>query len=422
MPRSPTPGGCSRSSGEDEHLARGGAQGFLGLAYWTRGDLDAAHESWTDAVGSLERAGHLSDVVGGCIALADIRIAQGRLGEAMRHYERGMALATRAPGPPLRGVADMHVGISELLRERADLDGAMRHLIASRELGEQAGLAQNGYRWCVAMARLREADGGLDAAHDLLDEAERLYTSDFFPEVRPIAALKARIRVRQGRLDDAMAWAHERGVTVDDDLSYLREFDHVTLARLLLAGAGAAARGESLREALTYLDRLLEDAQRGDRGHAVIEILVLQAVARRTAGDQAGALGSLGRALELAEPEGYVRMFADEGPAMAALLEAAARQDIAPVYVRRLQGAIGSTARSSAGNRGLVEPLSERELDVLRLLATDLDGPEIARELVVSLHTVRSHTKAIYAKLGVNSRRAAVRRATELDLLPATRS
>ena len=410
-----------RVSGTDEHLGRGAAQGFLGLAHWARGELETAHGFWTDAVASLELAGHLSDVVGGAIALADIRIAQGRLGDAMRHYERGLALATRSPGPPLRGVADMHVGMSEVLRERNDLDGAMLHVTASNELGEHAGLAQNGYRWCIAMSRLRELDGDSEAALVLLDEAQRLYTSDFFPDVRPIAALKARARITQGRLDEAMQWAREHDVAVDDDLSYLREFDHVTLARLLLARSGGAARDDSLREVQAFLERLLDAAERGGRGRSVIEILALQAIARRTAGDMTGALASLTRALLLAEPEGYVRLFVDEGPAMQALLESAAKHDTAPDYGRRLRAAFGMAADGTPGNRALIEPLSERELDVLRLLATDIDGPEIARELVVSLHTVRSHTKAIYTKLGVNNRRAAVRRAAELGLLSTTR-
>jgi LuxR family maltose regulon positive regulatory protein len=129
----------------------------------------------------------------------------------------------------------------------------------------------------------------------------------------------------------------------------------------------------------------------------------------------------LERALALAEPEGYVRVFVDEGPPMAALLEEAAKRRIAPGYARRLLTAFGPAEVSAPVEQPLIEPLSERELDVLRLLATDLGGPEIARELVVSLNTVRTHTKSIYGKLGVNNRRAAVRRAEELALLSRTR-
>jgi LuxR family maltose regulon positive regulatory protein len=134
------------------------------------------------------------------------------------------------------------------------------------------------------------------------------------------------------------------------------------------------------------------------------------------------ALAALGRALALGEPEGYVRVFLDEGPPMAALLLDAALGGIAPDYVRRLLTAAVRPEDNAGNKEALIEPLSDRELDVLRLLATDLAGPEIARELVVSLSTVRSHTKAIYAKLGANNRRSAVTRAEELDLLSRARN
>jgi LuxR family maltose regulon positive regulatory protein len=154
---------------------------------------------------------------------------------------------------------------------------------------------------------------------------------------------------------------------------------------------------------------------------SVVVILVLQALAHQMRGDVPAALGPLGRALTLAEPEGYVRVFLDAGPSLAALLEAASKHGIAPTYVRELLAASGKAEDRAPAKRDLIEPLSERELDVLRLLATDLNGPGIAAELVVSLNTVRSHTKSIYAKLGVNDRRAAVRRAEELDVLSRTR-
>jgi len=322
----------------------------------------------------------------------------------------------------------MHVGMSQLLRERNDLDAAMQHLLTSKELGEHAGLPQNRYRWRVAMARIREAEGDLDGALDLLNEAEQLYDGDFSPNVRPVPALRARVWVALGRWDEAHGWAREQGLSVDDDLSYLREFEHITLARVFLARYTTEPARRSLHEATRLLERLLRAAEDGGRTGSVIEILVLQALAHQTQGNIPAALAPLERALTLAETEGYVRVFADEGLPMAALLRAAARvtrgehQGIAQSYVRRLLAAVDKTGDSTPVTQGLIEPLSERELEVLRLLGTELDGPDIARELVVSLSTVRTHTRNIYAKLSVNSRRAAVRRAEELDLLSRTRN
>ncbi len=401
---------------EDDHLTRGGAAGFLGLAYWTSGDLEAAHRSYADGMASLQKAGNISDAINGAIALAAIRMAQGRLREAMRTYERGLQLATEQGEPVLRGTADMYVGRSELHRESDDLHAATQHLLRSKELGEHTGFPQNRYRWRVAMARIREAQGDLDGALDLLDEAERLYMSDFSPNVRPIAALVTRVWVAQGRLGEALDWARERGLSVSDDLSYLREFEHITLARVLLARYTSDRTEHSMLEAMGLLERLLQAAEEGERTGSIIEILVLQALAHQTQGDIPAALVLLERALTLAEPEGYVRMFVDEGPPMAVLLEEAAKHGIAPHYVRHLLTALGSTSDRTPVKQGLIEPLSERELEVLRLLGTGLNGPEIARELVVSLNTMRTHTKNIYSKLGVNNRRAAVRRAEELDL------
>ncbi|MEO8971460.1 MAG: AAA family ATPase, partial [Ktedonobacteraceae bacterium] len=216
---------------EDDHLLRGSAAGFLGLAYWTSGDLEAAHRSYAECMARIQKAGYLSDAIGSSFALADIRISQGRLREAMRTYERGLQLATEQSAIPLRGAADMHVGMSELHLERDDVDAATQHLLRSKELGELAGLPQNRYRWRVAMARIRKAQGDLDGALDLLGEAERLYIGDFSPNVRPIAALVTRVWVAQGRVGEAFDWARERGLSVSDDLSYLREFEHITLAR-----------------------------------------------------------------------------------------------------------------------------------------------------------------------------------------------
>ncbi|TFV79239.1 helix-turn-helix transcriptional regulator [Blastococcus sp. CT_GayMR19] len=408
-------------AGEDDHLARGAPAALLGLAYWTSGDLGASSRLYADAMSSLERAGHHSDVLGCAIALADMRLAQGRLRDAMGLFERGLQRAEQSR-PVLRGAADMHVGLSQLLWERDDLDAARRHLQASSELGEHLGLPQNRYRWRVAMARVREADGDVDGALDLLDEAERLYVGDYSPDVRPVAAVRARAWLRQGRWGEALRWARERGLSSDDELSYLREFEHVTLARALVARYAAERSERSIEEATGLLERLIRAAEDGARTGSRIDVLVVQARAAQARGDVPAALSSLRRALSLAEPEGYVRTFVDEGQPMASLLRALAKDGNGGGYVRRLLAAFDGTEVSRPVSERLVDPLSARELDVLRLLGTDLDGPDIARELVVSLNTVRTHTKNIYAKLGVSSRRAAVRRAEELGLMSRPRA
>jgi LuxR family maltose regulon positive regulatory protein len=401
---------------QDDLLGHGAAAALTGLASWARGDLEAAHAAYTDCTASMQRAGHISDVLGCSIALADIRIVQGRLREAMRTYEKALAVVP-PDGPPLRGTADMYVGMSTLHYESNDLDGAKELLLRSRDLGEHLGLPQNAYRWRVAMARVRQAEGEPLAAVDLLDEADRVYIGDFSPNVRPVAAVRARLWIAHGRIPEALAWAAGEGLSVEDELSYLREFEHVTLARALLAQSQLEPAERTVSEAAGLLDRLLREAEAGHRTGSVIELLVLQSLTHRSRGDLEGGLGPLARALSLAEPEGYVRTFVDEGPAMGSLLRLAARRGVSAAYAGRLLAALGSPRDGAPAGPGLVESLSERELDVLRLLGTDLSGPEIARELVLSVNTVRTHTKNIYAKLGVTNRRAAVRRGGELGLL-----
>jgi LuxR family maltose regulon positive regulatory protein len=226
--------------------------------------------------------------------------------------------------------------------------------------------------------------------------------------------------IAQGNLSAAWGWAREHGVTAADELSYLHEFEHTTLARLLLAQGTRDRADDRIAAAIELTERLLAAADDGGRKGSAIDILVVQALARHARDEVTGALDSLARAVALAEPEGYVRVFLDEGPPMTALLRLAAKERKAPRYVRRLLAAAVAEGPTPV-EQPLIEPLSERELEVLRLLESELDGPEIARELTVSLATVRTHTRSIYAKLGVNSRRAAVRRAGELGLLSRTR-
>jgi LuxR family maltose regulon positive regulatory protein len=313
-------------AGEDDDLGRGAALTLLGLAYWTNEDLEAATGLYADAMPRFEKAGYRSDAIGLALALADMRIAQGRLNDAMRTFERGLALATGQGGVPLRGAADMHVGMSDILRERDDLAGAAKHLQLAEDLGDENGLPQNPYRSRVAAAGIRQAEGDHDAALALLVEADRLYFSDFSPDVRPVDALKVRVWIAQGRLSEATGWARQSGLSAADHLTYARELEHITLARLILAEGVRDRTDGRIGEAIDLLDRLLVAAEDGGRTGSIIEILVVKALAHRAGNDVPAALMSLERAVALAEPEGYVRVVADEGPPIAALLKLAAQK------------------------------------------------------------------------------------------------
>ena len=194
---------------------------------------------YTEAIGEFIAAEHLPDMLGCSLALADIQIALGRLSDAKRTFESGLRWTTEHPG--LRGAADMHAGLSEVLIERNDLDAAARHLETSNDLGESAGLPQHAYRWRVVMARLLRARGDLEGALELIEEAEPLYDTDFSPPVRPVAAIRARVQLGNGDLDAALKWATESGLSVDDELSYVHEYEHITLTRVFIASHSTSA-------------------------------------------------------------------------------------------------------------------------------------------------------------------------------------
>jgi LuxR family transcriptional regulator, maltose regulon positive regulatory protein len=247
------------------------------------------------------------------------------------------------------------------------------------------------------------------------------------PDVRPVAALKTRVRVAQGRLGEALGWAREQGLSAHDDLSYLREFEHITLARVLLARHKSDREERSIHEAMGLLERLLQAAEAGGRMGSVIEILVLQDLDHHVQGDTSAALEPLQRSLTLAEPEGYVRIFVDEGLPMARLLYEALSHGVESEYIRRLLAAFPvaeseqtTSSPSRVSESELVEPLSERELEVLQLIAEGLTNQEVATRLYLSLHTVKVHARNIYGKLGAKSRTHAIAKGKALGILPHT--
>ena len=398
---------------------------LLGLTYWGSGDLEAAHGAMSDWVNSMERSGNIYFAIAATFGLADIRIAQGRLSEAESIYKHSVQLASEQDENVQRITAHHQLGLAMIYHEKGEQEDFETHLLKSKELGEQTTLIDWPYRWHIAQAQLKETVGDMEAALDLLDEAKRLYVKNLVPDIQPIEALKARVYIKQGSLAKALNWVHERGISVDDDLSYLSEFEHITLARVIIAEYKNNRTERDILHAVRLLERLLKAAEDRRRMGSVIEILVVQALAHDAQGNMNPALHVLERALDVAEPEGYLRIFVDEGPQMARMLYKALSQGIAPDYVRRLLVAFPPeeqektiALKSQAPDSEWIEPLSEREIEVLGLIAEGLTNQEISGRLFVSLNTVKAHTRNIYSKIGVNNRTQAVAKARTLGILP----
>jgi LuxR family transcriptional regulator, maltose regulon positive regulatory protein len=408
---------------EGDHLRRGTPASLLALASWTCGDLEAAERSLADAMTSFQQAGNILFAITGAFHLADIRATLGRLHQAFDTYQQSLQLAKGQGKSVLWGTADLHTGLSDLLREQNDLEAAAEHLLRSEELGEQAALPRWRFRWCLVRARVQESLGDLDRALVLLNEAERHYVRGPVPDVRPITALKTRVWIRQGKLNEAKGWVREQGLSPDDDLSYLREFEYITLARVLIAQYRNEGADSSVHDAMGLLERLLKSAEEGSRIGSIIEILVLQALACEAQGNTQSALKSLERALTLAEPEGYVRIFVDEGIPIAKLLSEIASRGTMTDYTDKLLAIITKEMQERANKSNLptvqplIEPLSQREVEVLRLVVQGFSNREISERLFLALPTVKGYNRTIFNKLQVHRRTEAVARARELDLL-----
>lgn len=404
---------------ESDHFGRAGTSALLGVAYLRSGHLEEAAAAFADGIAIMQAVGNIAFGLSGIPPLVGIRIAQGRLREATGIYERTLRLATEQGAPPPQGIADLYLGLAEICLAQGDTEAARDQLRLSEEPGERAGLPDWPYRVRLLQARLAEAKGEPDRALALLDEAERRYYRGPLPDLQPVAALRARVWIRQGRLAEARQWA--RGVPVDDALSYVREFEHLTLARLCIADVRNGHDDDGLRTATSLLERLLTAAEVGGRTGSVIEILLLLALAAAEGGELPAALELLGRALALAEPESYVHIFVDEGQPMLRLLEKMrAEGGRQKAYLHRLRSAFGTEPDahpSSFSSDPLLDPLSQRELEVLRLVAQGLSNREIGARLHLALSTVKGHNRTIFSKLQVLRRTEAIARARELGLL-----
>lgn len=409
---------------EHDHLRRGPAAALLGLTYWADGRLEEAHRAVTEAMENFRKVNNPIFAISGAYFLADMRVAQGRLREAEASLQRSLDLAAEiGVAPP--GMADLHVGLAWINLQWNKMEDARRHLQKSEELDKGAGLPDWQFRQNLIRALFLEREDRLDEALRELEEAQRLYYPTPIPQTQPLPARKARLWIKQKRLTEAAAWAEEVGISADGPAEFLREYEHLTLVRLLLASYRMEGDIQSMDKATALLGRMEEAAETGHRYGSLIDILLCQALVHEARGDSSAALPPLQRALQLAAPEGFVYTFIREGEPLRSLLQTALRQHIQPEYCRKLLAAMGAEPaapqqqkpRSPSASQALIDPLSERELEILGLIAQGLSNRQISERLYLALSTVKGHNRNIFDKLEVKRRTEAVARARELGIL-----
>lgn len=409
---------------------RGLAGMLSGVAHYAQaGDPVAAYQMLADAEQISLTAGDPFTAVNTAAHMAIVLELSGRLGESER-LSRGQLQRVGDPfwqGVPLAAYASF--GLSRVLYERNEL------LTANHLLGEAV---QQLAAWALKrplvittmmLARVQQALGEPKQARATMARVAAIVQKDDLKQTfSQWAEYRARMFMTQGDLAAAGLWAKEIEPTIDDKLDPALEFKHMTLAQFYLVQG-------RLDDAQRLLDRLLPAAEAAGRTGRVIEIVLLQALTAQALGQRKAALTALARALSLAEPEGYIRTFVDLGPPMATLLREAHARAIRPVYVAQLLAAFpdsrlgildfGLSPRPipnpksgvPPGPQNLIEPLSKRELEILHLIAQGYTNPEIGQQVFISDQTVKVHTRSIYGKLGVNSRREAVAKARALGLL-----
>jgi ATP/maltotriose-dependent transcriptional regulator MalT len=421
---------------EAEVIPRAGVMATTIRAYLVSGDVTSTSEhAVAVTVSFIHTTDNLFATVSSLTLLARLHVLQGRLRQAAATYAQ---VVKEVPRPEVLQTAFSslfyYFGLGDLLREWNELEAAERHLVQGMALIKETltvepFVAVLGY---TTLARLQQARGNSSAALAALDALTHMAQQRHFAThlLAQGEAVRGQLELAQDNVRAAARWAETSGLSSEDeDLRYPREGEYLVLARVRiaqgrddLAGHGNSGTSPFLQDVLHLLDRLLQDAEAKARLGSVLEILVLQALALEAQGNRTSALTTLERALVLAAPEGYLRLFVDEGAPMLALLRLAYARGIRLGYVATLLSAFGEqhapTLPPSSPRSGLLlEPLTEREREVLRLLLEGSSNREIAHRLVLSVNTVKRHVYNICGKLGVGSRAQAIVRARTLNLL-----
>ncbi|MFL5653768.1 MAG: LuxR C-terminal-related transcriptional regulator, partial [Ktedonobacteraceae bacterium] len=409
-------------------MLRASALGTTANAYLVDGDMTPAAERFVEtAVASVRALGNLPTTMRSISNLARLQLLQGRLRQAAVTIEQAAQLASGHGGlQSLINGADYYFILGDLWREWNQLDRAEQQLVQGMGLVKETATADaemitRGY---LALARLQQARGESNQALATLDAFTQVAEQRSFASTLLAhgAAVRVQVELAQGNLAAAIHWAETHGFSEVSDLSYPRELEYLTLVRVRIAQGREHPASVFLSQALVLLERLQEDAEVKMRMRSILEILLLRALALQAQGFHTEALTALDRALLLAEPEGYIRLFLDEGTPMVALLRQAQKHKVVPRYVMTFLEAAGEPRGAVSDlpalrSSPLVEPLTAREREVLLMLMDGASNREIAQHLVLSVNTVKKHVLNLCGKLGVQSRAQAIARTRTLNLL-----
>jgi LuxR family maltose regulon positive regulatory protein len=391
---------------------RSAATSILGDTSWMNGDLEVARHAYVEAVRIAQAASNVHMVIISNTNLADVLMEQGQLHQAARIYSESLQMATRPGGQISPLAASVYAGLSRVSYDWNHLAAAAKYVHQCLALCRRWGSIEFQMVGYVMLARLELAQCNPENAQEAMRAAWQLASEHHFSPKRSIWVKSelARLWIAQGNLERASHFVQKSGITMEDEIPYLREPEYLILLRLLLAQGDSDA-------GLALSERLLQTAEATNRMGHVIEILILQALAFQGKKDVVQALTILERAVSLAQPEGHVRLFLDEGEPMAKLLYQAKSHRIGTAYVAELLSAMGrASGATQPPDQLLIEPLTLRELEVLKLVEAGHSNQEIAEKLVISITTVKRHISNIYAKLGVKSRTHAISLGRELKL------
>lgn len=426
---------------EEDLFSRQWVTGIISMIHWAKGDIGEVALNLRRAVEMFEKYNNFPFVVGFTTGIAEALFAQGKLGEAKKYYEGALQVIREKKLESLNVTSHIHLSLGLILHEQNKLKERDKELQVSLELSKTLAFPTWTHLWEKGQALIEEGKGNLQGAVQHLEEAAKSFLASGIPEAQPIEAQIARLQIRAGNLDAARQWASQKNIsteatteaptksTIKSTISYLGEYSQCTLASLIIQEEslrpGPHREGDNLKHVIQALQGLYGEAKRQERIRSLIDILTLLAQAHLVMEDHKSAMESLEEALQLGFGQGFYHTFTCQGPPIRRLVSRLVtsrhiKDNLFKRYLFDLQASLGEPHAPPVGKNitdPLIEPLSNREVQILRLIAEGLSNQDIAQRLMLSLNTVKSHNKNIFSKMGVERRTEAVALAREIKLV-----